>query len=151
MTMTNTEAMTPSRRLPLWLWVAAAFGVAWNIFGLVQLTDFVLQTRESLMMKGMSPAAAALYYGLPVWMKLAFALGSFGGVAGSVAMMLRCRAAVPVLGASLVGYIALYAGDYIYGVFEAIPGQRIILSTVVAIAVGLLGVSLLARRQRLLA
>jgi hypothetical protein len=36
----------------------------------VQLADFVTQTHESLMMKGMKAPAADLYYGLPLWMKV---------------------------------------------------------------------------------
>ena len=64
-----TDATMPRTRLPFWLYLAAAFGVTWNVFGLVQLADFVGQTRDSLMMKGMTPAAADLYYALPAWMK----------------------------------------------------------------------------------
>lgn len=50
-------------------------------------------------------------------MKLAFAVGSIGGLAGSVALAARSAVAVPILLASLVGYLALYAGDYAHGVF----------------------------------
>lgn len=85
--------------------------MAWNAFGIVQLADFVTQTHESLMMKGMSAQAADLYYGLPLWMKVAFALGSIGGLVGSVLLGLRRSAAVTVLAASLAGYVALFAGD----------------------------------------
>ena len=145
-----TDLRSSMMRLPLWLWIVAAFGVAWNVFGLVQLTDFVWQTKASLMMKGMSPAAADIYYGLPLWMKLAFALGSFGGLFGSVALVARKGVAVPIFVASLAGYIALYAGDYAYGVFDVIPGQMVILSVVVAIAAILLVAGVVARRQGLL-
>lgn len=67
----------------------------------MQLADFVTQTHESLMMKGMSAPAADLYYGLPLWMKVAFALGSIGGLVGSVLLGLRRSAAVTVSAASL--------------------------------------------------
>jgi len=141
--MSETMVRLPK---PVWLLMVAAFGVAWNVFGLVQLANFIGQTRESLMMKGMSAPAADLYYGLPAWMKLAFAIGSGGGLIGSVALAAGPRVAVPILAASLAGYVALYAGDVAYGVFAAIPGQMAILSLVVAIAVALLGAALVARR-----
>lgn len=133
---------------PTWLLAAATFGAAWNLFGLVQLYDFVAQTRESLMMKGMSPTAAELYYGLPGWMKVAFAVGSIGGLAGSLALIARPAVATPVLAVSLVAYVALFAGDLAYGVFDAIEGQLAILSTVLAIAVGLLALAIVAARRR---
>lgn len=47
---------------PIWLLVVAGLGTAWNVFGNVQLGALIGQTHESLMMKGMSPAAARLYY-----------------------------------------------------------------------------------------
>lgn len=136
--------------LPVWVWVVAEFGVAWNVFGLVQLADFIMQTRESLMMKGMTANAAEIYYTLPVWMKLVFAIGSIGGLAGSLALMGRRRFAVPIFVASLLGYIALYVGNYAYGVFDVIPGQMAILSVVVAITAALLVAILIARRHGLL-
>lgn len=136
--------------LPVWVWVVAAFGITWNVFGLVQLADFIMQTRASLMMNGMTPNAVEIYYTLPAWMKVAFAIGSVGGLAGSLALAGRQRLAIPIFVASLLGYIALYVGDYAYGVFDVISGQMAVLSVVVAIAVALLGASLAARRQGLL-
>ena len=138
-------------KLPAWLWIVASFGIAWNTFGIIQLIDFITQTQASLMMKGMSWSAAELYYGLPAWMKLAFAIGSVGGLIASLALVTRRRAAAPVFAASLIGYIALFAGDYVYGVFAAIPGQMMVLTFVVAVAVGLLGASVVASRKRLIA
>lgn len=137
-------------RLPAWVWFVGALGATWNIFGLVQLADFVSQTEASLMMQGMSPAAAQLYYGLPIWMKIVFAVGSLGGLIGCVLLLARHRAAVTVLAVSLTGYIALFAGDYAYGVFDAIPGQLTVLLVVLAVAGVLLGAGLLARKRGLL-
>lgn len=131
---------------PMWVLIVAAFGIAWNSFGIVQLVDFVTRTRTSLMMDGMPPAAAELYYGLPTWMQLVFAVGSVGGLVGSLALMMRPRLAAPLLAASLVGYLALWTGDLVYGLFQAFPGQMAILTTVVVIAVALLAAALLGRR-----
>ncbi len=134
-------------RIPAWLWATAGLGLAWNLFGIVQLFDFVNQTHNSLAMKDMSPAAADLYYSLPDWMKVAFGLGSVGGLIGSVLLGLRRAAATQVLAASLLGYVALFAGDYAHGVFDLIEGQLAILTMVVAIATGLMSASAFARRR----
>ncbi len=145
-----TEMKWGRMRLPLWLWAVAGLGVAWNLFGIAQLVDFATQTRASLMMKGMSAAAADLYYGLPVWMTLAFAVGSGGGLLGSVTLACRRSATIPILALSLAGYLALFAGDYAYGVFAAIPGQMAVLVIVVAIAALLLAAGLRARQRGLI-
>jgi len=147
---TMTEATIARTPLPMWVWLFVGLGIAWNLFGIVQLYDFVTQTQTSLMMKGMSPKAADLYYGLPIWMKLVFAIGSFGGLIGSLMLAARNRAAVTVFAASLAGYVALFAGDVAYGVFDAIPGQMGVLLVVVGVAVVLLVLGVLARRRGLL-
>ena len=145
-----TDMVAPRGRGPVWLGAAAAFGVAWNAFGLIQLADMLAQTGASLMMRGMSAAAAEVYLALPGWMSVVFAIGAGGGVAGSVALALRRRVALQLFAASLAGYIALYAGDLAHGLFALIPGQQAILTTVVAIAVALLAVAWIARRRNML-
>lgn len=130
--------------LPKWFWICAGLGLAWNMFGVVQFLGTALASQEGLMMSGMTEAQARLYFGLPVWMHIAFAIGVFGGLLGSALLLLRRKQSVPVFAVSLAGYIVLYIGDITEGVF-AIMGtsQVIILTCVVLIAAGLLW---LARR-----
>jgi hypothetical protein len=72
-------------------------------------------------------------------MTLAFAVGVFGGLAGSVLLLLRRAAAMPVLLASLLAYVALWIGDAVHGVFAAMGAPQVmILTLVVAIAAVLL-------------
>ena len=145
-----TKIPTIARGAPRWLLGIAAAGTLWNIFGLIQLEDFAFRSRSSLMMAGMTAPAADLYYGLPAWMTIAFAIGTTGGLIGSVGLALRRRWTVAVLAASLAGYIVLYAGDVAHGVFAAIPGQMAVLSFVVAFALALLFAGLFAQRRGLL-
>ena len=140
-------AMT-ARRLPVGLRVLAALGVAWNVFGIVQWSGQVFATPTMLMAKGMTQAQATLYAALPAWMTTVFAIGVFGGTVGALLLLAGRRAATTALAVSLVGYVALYIGDITEGVFAAfgVP-QVIILSTVVAIAVGLFTLALHADRR----
>ena len=76
--------------------------------------------------------------GYPAWMTLAFAVGVFGGLAGSVLLLMRRRAAMPVLRALLVAYVGLWVGDALHGVFAAMGAPQVgILTLVVAIAAAL--------------
>ncbi len=134
--------------LPKWFWICAGLGLAWNIFGVVQFLGTALASQESLMMGGMTEAQAKLYFGLPIWMNIAFAIGVFGGLLGSAMLLLRRKLAVLVLAASLAAYIVLYIGDITEGVFAIMGSEQvIILTSVVLIAVGLLWLARRFERQ----
>lgn len=147
--MTALPLPTSAKR-PLWLVLAATAALAWNLFGLWQFGGFLTQTNDSLMAQGMTEAQALAYNGMPVWVTLAFAVGVIAGTLGTVLLVLRRRASVTVLGVSLAGYIALFAGDWAYGLFAILPSQLAILSTVVAIAAASLWLSLHAAKRDIL-
>lgn len=147
--MTAVPVPQTSRR-PLWLMVPAGAALAWNVFGLWQFGKFLTQTPASLMAEGMTEAQAAAYTALPGWMTLVFAVGVIGGTLGTALLLWQRRSAVAVLGVSLAGYIALFAGDWAYGLFEVLPSQLAILSMVVGIAAASLGLALFAAKRDIL-
>jgi hypothetical protein len=147
--MSNLTAPVHLSR-PLWLMLPTGAALTWNIFGLWQFAGFLTQTPASLMAQGMTEAQAAAYTSLPSWMTLVFAIGVVGGTIGCAMLLARRRHAVAVLAVSLAGYIALFAGDWAHGLFDILPMQLAILSTVVAIAVASLGLALFAARRGML-
>jgi hypothetical protein len=124
--------------------------VAWNVYGLYQFAAGFTPAGRAAMTAGMTPAQAAAYFALPTWVSLAFAVGVLGGLAGAVALLVRRRLAQPVLTASLVGYLGLFAGDLYYGIFETLPAQLAVLAFVVLVAAGLRWATALAARRGLL-
>lgn len=146
--MNNLPVKPAGRSIPMWFWLAAGLGLAWNVFGVVQYLSTAGASVDSLVRGGMTPAQATLYHGLPVWMGWSFAVGVFGGVLGSALLLLRRNAAVPVLAVSLAAYFVLYIGDITLGVFEAFgTPQVVILSLVVLIAGALLWLALRMRAR----
>ena len=127
-----------TRSVPLWFWIAAALGLAWNVFGIVRFLATVGATTEALIRDGMTAAQAALYVTLPVWLHIVFAIGVFGGALGCVLLLLRKRLSVAVFVISLVAYIALYLGDAALGVFAALGMPQVIVLTVVVTIAGAL-------------
>jgi hypothetical protein len=138
-------------RLPVWFWVVAGLGLAWNSFGAVQFMGSLNATSESLQAQGMTPDQAAVMMGYPAWMTIAFAIGVFGGVLGCVLLLWRKALALPVFAVSMIAYIALYVGDIMHGVFAALGApQIIVLTVVVLIAMVLLLTARHFRRSSLL-
>ncbi|MBX9663434.1 hypothetical protein [Novosphingobium sp.] len=145
--MTRTLVSTRAERIPLWLLFVAGAAMAWNLFGLYQLNDSMMQSEGGLMMRGMSAEAARIYHALPAWMHVAFALGAGGGAFGAMLLAMGRRGATMVFSASLAGYIALFVGDWIHGLFAVLPGQMSIAAVVLAIAVAMLALSAWAQRR----
>jgi hypothetical protein len=135
----------------IWLLAVAGLGVLWNVYGAYQYIGSFSQTKASLMAVGMTGPQAELYLSLPAWISVVFAIGVFGGLAGSISLLMKKAIALPVFAVSLVGYILLFIGDYYYGVFENIPTQIVILAVVVAVAATLLAASVYAKNRNLLA
>lgn len=131
-----------------WFWAIVLAGMAWNIFGVVQFLGQFGATEATLMGNGMTAEQATAYAAQPLWMTIAFATGVFGGVLGTLLLLLRKRLAISVLAISLLGYAVLYVGDITTGIFEIFGEPQIaILTTVLAIAAGLFFLSRDAARR----
>lgn len=149
--MTTTTMTQPAAtQTPTWLWALGGFGVLWNVYGVYQFVGSLSKTAADSMQAGMTAAQAELYHSLPSWITAVFAVGVFGGLAGSIALVARRAFAQELLGVSLAGYLLLFAGDLSYGVFAGIPSQLAILAVVVLIAVVLAWAAWLARRRSIL-
>ena len=148
----QTDPPNARRATPLWFGATAALGTLWNAYGVFQFSHAVAATRESLVAMGMTETQAEAMSSYPLWMTFGFAIGTFGGLLGTLLLLLRRRSAVTVLAGSLIGYAILYVGDITEGVFAAIgTSQIVILTLVVTIAAALLWVARRARRDGLLA
>ncbi len=120
-------------------WSVVGLGLAWNIFGVVQFLASLNANETSLLAQGMTAEQAMVMLNYPVWMTVAFAIGVFGGIIGSVLLAFKSRFTVSVFAISLLAYIVLYVGDITEGVFSALGAPQIIILTfVVVVAAGLL-------------
>ena len=123
---------------PRMVYTIGGLALLWNAYGVLQFVGSLSATPESLVAAGLTETQAVVMTGYPAWMTFAFALGVFGGLVGSVLLLLRNKSAAPVFHVSLVGYVALYFGDIVHGVFAAMGIQQVVILTfVVLIAAGL--------------
>lgn len=113
---------TLSTRTPWHLWAVGVISLAWNAFGANDYLQTQLGNLEYLdsMMAGMGVSGAealAYFNGYPGWVHACWALGVWGGVLGSLLLLLRLRYAVWAFAASLI----CLAGTTLYQVTSEQP------------------------------
>ena len=110
--------MTGTNKTPWHLWLVGAVSLLWNGFGAFDFSMSVVGGEAYYRSMGATEAQVAEFAGMPTWMWLAWALGVFGAVIGSILLLLRMRSAVQAFGVSLVGALA----SLLYHLFIAVPG-----------------------------
>ncbi len=82
------------------LWVIGVLSLLWNAMGAF---DYLMtQTQNEAYMSEFTPEQLEFFYNFPSWMVAFWALAVWGGVLGSVLLLLRKAWAVPVFLVSLV-------------------------------------------------
>lgn len=107
-----TDAGLPARGRGSWqLRVVGVLALLWNAIGAL---DYVMtQTRNPSYMASFTPEQLAYFYGFPAWVVASWALAVWGGVLGSLLLLLRKRLAVPVFLVSLVAMVITTIHNYL--------------------------------------
>lgn len=84
--------------------------IVWMLLGCASYLMHVTMTPES--MAALPPAQADLMRATPAWVYAFFAIGTWGGLAGAIALFLRKRMAVLLLLVSLVAILVQFG--YVY-------------------------------------
>ncbi len=124
------DATRPART-PWHVWVVGVVSLLWNSVGAM---DFVMtETKNRAYMSGFTPAQLEFYYGFPLWVVAAWGIAVWGGVLGSLLLLLRNRLAVHLFLASFICMIltsihnyALSDGLKIMGGAEALAFSAVI-------------------------
>ncbi len=79
-------------------------GLLWNSIGAVDFAAMMVNFEPYLKSVGnMSNADIAFYQALPFWHKALWMIGTWGGLIGSILLLIKSWFAVPVFAASLIG------------------------------------------------
>ena len=97
-----------SAKAPTHLWIVGILALLWNAFGCVDY--FMTRTRGEEWIASMmhtADAAAIMAYinAFPIWASIGWGLGVWGGLAGSILLLMRHRLAVLAFGLSLLGAV----------------------------------------------
>jgi len=91
-----------SVKAPWHLWVVGIVGLLWSAMGAM---DYVMtKLRSEEYMAAFTPEQLEFFYGFPIWVNAAWAIAVWGGVIGTILLLLRKSSAVWVL---LVSFLAM--------------------------------------------
>jgi hypothetical protein len=101
-------ATTAQTRTPVHLWIVGAIALLYNCFGAY---DYVMSHMRDLRyiansMPGVDPNTALAWMdSFPVYAKLGWGLGVWGGLLGSLLLLMRSRHAVWAFAVSMIGIV----------------------------------------------
>jgi len=129
-----SEASTSAQPTPWYFWVIAVVALLWNGYG--GYDYWMTQTAgDAYLRTAMTEPQIAYFHAMPGWMTGVWALGVWGGVAGSLLLLLRSRWAVAVFVASLAGLLISLIYHYVLSNgLEVMGSSTIVLNVVITAA-----------------
>lgn len=121
---------------PWHLWVVGVLGVLWNGFGCVDFTMTAM--RNEAYLKPYPPEMLEYIFNQPAWSWAVWAIGVFGGLLGSLALLLRNSLALPFFLASFLGAAVSMANGYFDTNAPRMDGMEAFPFIILAIALALL-------------
>ncbi len=135
-----------THRTPWHLWIVGGLALLWNAMGAFDYS--MTQSRNAAYMASFTPEQLAFFYGMPRLVVSAWAVGVFGGLAGTLLLLLRRRLAVWLLLASVLGVVTTTFHNYVLADGLAVAGDPFSLIFTAVIFIVALGLFLYASTMR---
>jgi len=134
-----------TRKRPIHLWLVGILSLLWNAMGCFDY--LATKLRLEFYMSQFSPEQLDYFYGFPAWVTVFWALGVWGALLGSVALLLASRHAVTLFSISLLGMVVTSIHTLGFTEGLEVMGTGAALFSAVIFVIGLL-LLVYARRQR---
>ena len=126
-------------RTPWHLWVVGVLSLLWNGFGCYDYTMTNLRGDTYLREFGYTDEQVAYFNAMPAWMTAAWAIGVWGGLLGSLLLLLRRRWAVPAYAVSLLAVVvSLVHGFLLSDMSEVMGTEASVVQVVIFVLAALL-------------
>lgn len=107
----SEDQTTSNGRTPWHLWVVGVLSLLWNAVGAF---DYVMtQTQNEGYMSSFTPEQLDFFYGFPSWVVAFWALAVWGGVLGSILLLLRKKLAATVFLVSFVSMVVTTIHNFV--------------------------------------
>ncbi|OAN59654.1 hypothetical protein A8B79_11800 [Balneola sp. EhC07] len=129
--------------VPKWFLGVAIAALIWNLLGVFAYLGQVYLMSNPEMLAELSVDEQNLYKNTPIWATIGFTLAVWGGALGSLLLILKKKAAKPVLVVSLAGIIVqMYHSFFISNNFEVYgPGAAVMPVMIIIFGIGLVWLS----------
>lgn len=122
-------------RTPWHLWVIGIVALLWNAVGAFDYLATKLQLEPY--MSNFSQEQLEYFYGFPAWAVACWAVGVWGALLGSLALLLRKSFAVWLFGASILGMVGTTVYNFVLSDGAAIMGEGAVAFSAVIWAIAL--------------
>jgi len=96
---------------PKHLWVVGIIALLWSAMGVY---DYLMtETKNESYMSQFTPEQLEFFYGFPTWAVAAWAIAVWGGLLGTVMLLLRKRYATQIFLVSLIAMVVVTIQNYI--------------------------------------
>jgi hypothetical protein len=116
---------------PWHVWLVGVIAVLFNAIGVFDYVMSMTQGASYMASAGMTPAQIAHYQGMPIWMRVVWAVGVWGAMLGSVLILLRNKLAFPVFAVSLAAFLVSLIYTYVLTNGGEILGGQMAMTNVV--------------------
>lgn len=104
------DSASPARSAPWHLWLVGVISLLWNSVGAF---DYLMtMTRNASYMGSFTPEQLDYFYGFPAWVVACWAASVWGGVLGSLLLLLRRRWAVGAFTISVMTMLPTWIYNY---------------------------------------
>jgi len=133
----SEATVVTQERPPRHLWVVGVVGLLWNLVGAY---DYLMtETQNASYMGKFTPEQLEYFYGFPTWVVATWAIAVWGGVLGTLLLLLRKRLAAPVLLVSFLCMVLTSVYNFLLSDGVAVMGAGAVAFSglIFAIALGL--------------
>lgn len=134
----------PAPKTPWHLWVVGALSLLWNAVGALDFT--MTQMKNATYLKAFTPDQLAYFAAIPLWVVVAWGVGTWGSLVGSLFLLLRRKLATNLFVMSALG--AILTDIYTYGLSDGLKIMKGGAGTIAFSAVIFVIVVLLAMYSR---
>lgn len=127
--------LTASKTIPRSFMIIGIVAIVWNLLGVMSYLMSVMMSPETL--AAMPEEQRALYNDIPSWVTSAYAIAVFGGLLGSVLLVMKKALALPVLIVSLVGILVQMLYTLVLSDVIAVQGAASVIFPLIVIAIGI--------------
>lgn len=127
--------MSTKTKVPTVFWIIAIIALLWNLMGVgAFLYDSFAITPEAI--SSMEEPMKSFYENSPAWLKIPYAIATFGGLLGAILLLLRKKLALPVFVVSLLGVlIQMGASIFATEAIEVLGMQQAVIMPLFIVAI----------------